>query len=142
MAALVAMVLTQGCQPAAHDTDRQPVLHEKQVGRAQAEHDERVAIEAIAELPPAGQREVLVHRQRVDIADAATFEVAGAGVVDGVAAPPSVVGRQRQRADARGPTQSLAARRRKKEPCPQSCWIMKRRTRKPAAGTATSRLSQ
>jgi hypothetical protein len=40
------------------------------------------------------------------------------------------------------PTQSLVARRWKKAPWPQSCWIKKSRTRKPAAGTASNRQSQ
>ena len=56
--------------------------------------------------------------------------------MDGVAAAPDIVGRQRQRADARGRPSRWRARWRKKEPWPQSCWIMNRRTRKPAAGTA------
>ena len=36
------------------------------------------------------------------------------------------------------PTQSFAVLREKKVPWPQSCWIMKRRTRKPAAGIVMS----
>ena len=40
------------------------------------------------------------------------------------------------------PTQSRAALEWKKEPWPQSCWIMNRRIMKPAAGTARSRVSQ
>jgi hypothetical protein len=32
--------------------------------------------------------------------------------------------------------------RRKNDPWPQSCWIMKRRTRKPAAGTASNMPTQ
>ena len=45
MARLVAMVLSQGTQPPAHQADRQSVLQEEQIGRADAEHDERVTIE-------------------------------------------------------------------------------------------------
>ncbi len=40
------------------------------------------------------------------------------------------------------PTQSFALRWRKNEPWLQSCWIMNRRTRKPAAGTAISSATQ
>jgi hypothetical protein len=40
------------------------------------------------------------------------------------------------------PTQSLAERPAKKVPWPQSCWIMNRRTRKPAAGIAISNEAQ
>ena len=36
------------------------------------------------------------------------------------------------------PTQSFTALFGKNAPWPQSCWIMNRRTRKPAAGTAIS----
>ena len=88
-----------GLQGAAHRSARQPVLHEEQIGGTQPEHDDGVAVEPIAQPTPARQGEVLPHGQRVDIADAALLEIARAGVVDGVAATPGVVGRQRQRAD-------------------------------------------
>ena len=39
----------------------------------------------------------------------------------------------------RRPIQSLTALCGKKAPCPQSCWIMNSRTRKPAVGTAIKR---
>ena len=40
------------------------------------------------------------------------------------------------------PSHSFAARLRKKAPWPQSCWMMKMRTIRPAAGSARARLSQ
>ena len=49
IAQLVAMALNQACQPPAHRADRQPVLQDEQIGRAEAEHDDRVAVEPIAE---------------------------------------------------------------------------------------------
>ncbi len=40
------------------------------------------------------------------------------------------------------PTKSLAVRDLKNEPCPQSCWMMKRRTSNPAVGIARRSVSQ
>ena len=45
-----------GLPAAAHDADRQPVLHNEQIGRTDAEHDDRMAIEAIAQADPIGDR--------------------------------------------------------------------------------------
>jgi hypothetical protein len=43
--------------------------------------------------------QIFAHGQRIDVTDAPLIEVAGTGVMRVVAAPPSVVGRQGQRAD-------------------------------------------
>ena len=40
------------------------------------------------------------------------------------------------------PTHCRAACERKNDPCPQSCWIMKRRIMKPAVGIASRMVSQ
>ena len=45
------------------------------------------------------QRKILPHRLRLDVADAAPVEISGRCMVDRVAAPPEVVGRQGQDAD-------------------------------------------
>src|SRR4051812_859038 len=37
---------------AAHEADRQPMLHDEQIGRAQAEHDDRVPVEPITQPTP------------------------------------------------------------------------------------------
>ena len=75
----------------AHQPDRQAMLQEEQVGRAEAEHDQRMAIEAIAQPLPERARPVFLDRQRVDVADAAAVEIAAVGVVHGVGAAPPVV---------------------------------------------------
>ena len=56
--------------------------------------------------------------------------------MDGVRAAPEIIGRQRQHADDAADPVVGARGGEKNEPWPQSCWIMNRRTRKPAAGTA------
>ena len=53
--------------------------------------------EAVERAAASASSAVLAHGQRVDVADPAPVEIAGGGVVDGVAAPPVAVGRQRQR---------------------------------------------
>jgi len=125
----------------AHQAQWRAMLHQEQVGRPDAEHHDRMAIEAVAEPPAPVQLKVLVDRQRIDVAEAAMIEVAGAGVVSGVGSLPVIVRRESQHAE-RAPDQSLIARWRKNEPWPQSCWIMNSRTRNPAAGRARMRLSQ
>ena len=75
---LVAMVLTHGRQPLAHQADRQAVLQEEQIGRAEAEHDERMAVERdSAAGARASSARYSCDRQRVDVADAAAVEIAG-----------------------------------------------------------------
>ena len=66
MATLVALVLSHG-PTAAHEADRQPMVAPEQIGRAEAEHDDRVPVDAITQPAPSGPREVLVHGQRVDV---------------------------------------------------------------------------
>ena len=84
---------------AVHQLDRQAMLEQEQVDRAERQQDQRVAQQSVAEPPPARQAEVLGHRKRGDVARAAAVEIARGGVMDGVAAPPVVVGRERQHAD-------------------------------------------
>ena len=52
------------------------MLYDEQIGRGQAEHDDWVPVQAIAQPTPPGQREVLVHSQRVDVPDSAALEIA------------------------------------------------------------------
>ena len=42
---------------------------------------------------------IFAHRQRIDVANAATIEIAGGGVMDGVRAAPEIIGRHRKDAD-------------------------------------------
>jgi hypothetical protein len=79
---------------------------------------------------------------KLHVADATTLQIARARVMDGVAAPPMIVGRQGHtpmaRAQAsRSPTDGGRMRRGR-----QLCWITNSRARKPAAGTAMIRVSQ
>jgi hypothetical protein len=93
-----------GLPPGAHQPERQPVLQQEQVGRTDAEHDQRMPVQAIADPSPQRPGAKLAHRQRVDIADAAAIEVSGSRVVDGVVVAPVVVGRHGQHAtDAADP---------------------------------------
>ena len=76
---------------AAHQAHRQPMLQKEQVGGADAEHDDRVPVQAIPEPAPSRQRQILAHGERVDVADAALIEVARTRVVDRVRAAPEIV---------------------------------------------------
>jgi hypothetical protein len=59
------------------------------------------------------------HRQGIDVADPAMVEIAGSGMVNGMALAPVVIGRERYHAqDSPDP---VGRRLRKKEPWPQSC---------------------
>jgi hypothetical protein len=88
------------CRPSsAHEADRQAVLYEEQIGRAQPEHDDRVPVDAIAKPAPSRQRHVLPYGQRVDVAHAATIEIARRRVVHGMGASPKIVRRERQHPD-------------------------------------------
>jgi hypothetical protein len=63
------------------------------VDRPDAEHDQRVAEQAVAEPSLPGKLAILGHRQRVDVAGPAPVEVAGGGVMDGVLVAPAGEGR-------------------------------------------------
>ena len=68
-------------------------------------------VDPIPQAAPPREREKFAHRQRVDVADAARVEIAGARMVDRVRAPPEIVGRKRQNADnAANPIVRAAAR--------------------------------
>ena len=123
----------------AHQADRQPVLHQEQIGRADPEHDARdggkggSAAGPSATAPDIRARSVCRCRRCRDGRDCPTSRDGWHGCA---------ARNRKASASARRstrPTQSLAARWRKKAPWPQSCWIMNSRTRKPAAGTASSR---
>ncbi len=75
------------------------MLQQEQIGGAEPEHDDGIAVEAVTETAPPRQCEILLHRQRADVADASLLEIAGAGVVDRMALTPDVVRRQSQRAN-------------------------------------------
>ena len=75
------------------------MLEDELVERAEAEHHDRVAVQAIAEAPQLALRQVLAHRQGLDVADFALAQVARGGVVDGVRSPPIPVGKERQYAE-------------------------------------------
>lgn len=79
--------------------------------------------------------------QGLDVADATLVEIAGGCVMNGMRTTPVVVRRQRKHAErATGPVVRTTVR--KNAPWPQSCWIINRRRRKPAAGTTSTRPHQ
>ena len=69
-----------GAQPRlparAHQPDRQAVLQEKQIGRTETEHHQRMPVGPVAQPAPARQRQIFADRQRIDVADAAPVEIA------------------------------------------------------------------
>ena len=74
-------------RPAGHearvvDEDEEP---------AEAEHDERVAVQPVLDLPRPRERLVLGDRQRGDVADAAPVEIPRRRVMDGVLVLPAAV---------------------------------------------------
>ncbi len=70
------------------------MLQQEKVGGPEAEHHEGMAIEPIAEALAPAQSQVFSHRQRFDVAQAATVEIAGGGVMGRVGALPIIIGRQ------------------------------------------------
>ena len=74
-------------------------MQHKDVSRNQPEHDERAAVETIDEALKAVLRQILVGRQRDDVAAASMIEIAGVGVVERVRAQPETVRRQSDDAD-------------------------------------------
>ena len=69
-----------GAQPrlptGAHQPDRQAMLQEKEIGRAETEHHQRMPVEPVAQPAPARQRQIFADRERIDVADAAPVEIA------------------------------------------------------------------
>ena len=84
--------------PAQH-VERQPELDDENPGRRDADHNDRVAIAAVAQLPPPGQRRVFADRQRRYIADPARVEIARGRVMDRVRIAPVFVRRERDQSD-------------------------------------------
>jgi hypothetical protein len=84
---------------AAHEADRQAMLHEKQIGRADAEHNDRMPVDAVAKAAPSGACQVFLYGERVDVAHPAAIKIAGRRVVCGVGASPKVVWCERQHSD-------------------------------------------
>ena len=65
-----------GLPTTTHHADWQPVLYDEQIGRGQAEHDDRVPVDPVTQPTPSAPREVLVHSQGVDVTDSAVLEIA------------------------------------------------------------------
>ena len=82
--------------PPVHAALREPALEEKDEARADQQHQERIAVDAVPEPPQAGGALVLGEGHRVDLADAAMVEVAGVRVVDPVLPLPPPVGREEE----------------------------------------------
>src|SRR5579863_975863 len=87
-----------------HEAEGKAVLEYEEKRRAEAEHHEGMAIEPIANPPPAAAGEIFPHRQRYDVADAAAVEIAGSRVMNRMGPPPMIVGGQSEDCDdAAGP---------------------------------------
>ena len=85
-----------------------PWLEHEHPERAEPEHHERVSEQPVAEPSPPRPGSILVDRQRLDVADTATVEVAGGRVMNSVLAPPD-----RERGDRRArPTSPRVGRSR------------------------------
>jgi hypothetical protein len=76
-----------------------PVLQKEDVGGPEAEHDQGVPVETVANPAPARPRPIFPHRESVDIAEAAAIEVSRCCVMDGVSAAPQIMGRHGDDAD-------------------------------------------
>jgi hypothetical protein len=73
-------------------------VQEEDVSGTEAEHHQRMAVQAIAQPSPERARAVFLHGERLDIAQTAAVEIAGAGVMGGVGMAPDAVGREGQHA--------------------------------------------
>ena len=71
------------------------MFQQELIRRADSEKDDRISVNSIHQAAATVQREEFRHGQRIDIADAARIEIAGAGMVNGVGAPPVIIGGQR-----------------------------------------------
>src|SRR6266705_3643857 len=65
-----------GHPPITHEPDRNPVLHDKQISRTEAEHDKRVSVDAVTHPTPTRPRKIFTHGQRVHVADSAAIKIA------------------------------------------------------------------
>src|SRR6266545_8068033 len=74
------------------------MLQDEEIGRPEAEHHQRMAIQAIAQPAPEGAGTVLFDGERLDVAQAAAVEIAGGGVVRGMCVAPYAVRSEGQHA--------------------------------------------
>src|SRR6266511_6388173 len=130
-----------GLAAPAHHADRQPVPQDEQISGTKAEHDNGVPIQAISKPT---HRECARYSCTVSVR---MSPIPRRSRLPELAWWMACVRRQKSygvnvNTPMMRPTQSFASRWWKKAPCPQSCWIMKSRTRKPAAGTASSGQNQ
>ena len=110
IARLVAIVLAQGCQPLRMRPTGSLCCNEKQIGRSDPEHDQRVAVKTVFQTAPPRKGPVFAHCQRIDITDTTAVEVAAGGMMNCMRPAPTVVGREREHAnDAADPVVRQAA---------------------------------
>src|SRR5579871_5930168 len=127
-----------GLPAAAHHPDRQPMAQDEQIARADAEHHHWMPVQTIEHSTPSGPREEFTHGQRVDVAEASLIEISRTCMMERMVVPPVAV--RGQRHDADDPADPIVGKTvAENEPWPQSCWIMKSRTSRPAAGTTPTR---
>ena len=89
--------------PPRHAALREAALEQEDEARPDEQHQQRVAVRAVAEPPQPRGALVLGDGHRVDLAGPAVVEVAGVGVVEAVLALPPAVGREEQEAEQVAP---------------------------------------
>ena len=82
----------------AHRPDRQAILQKEDIGGTEAEHHQRMAVQAIAQPSPERARAVFLDGERVDVTQPAAVEIAGAGMMGGMGVAPHGVGREGEHA--------------------------------------------
>src|SRR5262249_58814351 len=85
--------------PIGDQPNRQPMLHDEKVSRAQAKHDDGVPIETVTHTPPPPGFQIFRDGHGSNITNATAFEMTRTRMMDGMATPPRMVGCQREHAD-------------------------------------------
>ncbi len=99
------IVLTHGRQPERMKPAGTPIGQHKHVCGPDAEHDERMAIQAVTPSLPARPREIFGDGQRIHVADTAAIEVAVCRMVNRMRLLPVRVRRQRE--DSKNPAEPV-----------------------------------
>ena len=76
------------------------MAQQEQIGRAEAEQNEGVAVEPIEQPLQPSPFPVFANREQVHVTDAACVQIAGGGMMERVRAAPAVIRRQREHAES------------------------------------------
>src|SRR5579872_2760628 len=79
------------CQPFPLQAEWKAVAQNEKIDGTDAEHKDRMTVEAITEATPTRQRQIFIDGERVDVTDATVVEVARGRMMDAVRAPPDIV---------------------------------------------------